>query len=253
MNSIGVKTGTTEKRRSLYMKRILLVDDDKDILNINSIHLQGEGHICLVAETAEQAYAIIELENPDLIILDILLPDGTGIDICKEIRNYTIAPIIFLTSLLGDAKKIEALQIGGDDYMTKPYKLAELSARVQANLRRIQMHQSTLYEFPPLKINIGTYRVFLHNKEVFLTQKEIQLLMILIRNRGTIVTKEYLLQQIWGNEPNSEANIKSLHVHVSSLRKKIIPGESSEIGIKTIRNIGYCFEYEGDGALAYDE
>lgn len=229
------------------MTRILLVDDDKDILNINSIYLKREGYECLLAETAEQAYAIIEIENPDLIVLDILLPDGTGIDICKKIRNYTIAPVIFLTSLLDDAKKIEALQFGGDDYMTKPYKLAELSARIQANIRRTKMHGSTMYEFPPLKINVGTYRVFLHHKEVFLTQKEIQLLMILIQHLGTTVTKENLLEQIWGDDPLSGKNINSLQVHVSSLRKKIIPDESSVIGIKTIRNVGYCFEYEGSG------
>lgn len=227
------------------MKRILLVDDDDDILNINSIYLEREGYECLVAATAEQAYAIVELENPDLIVLDILLTDGSGIDICKKIRHLTIAPIIFLTSLLGDSTKIEALQIGGDDYMTKPYKLAELSARIQANLRRVRMHEAQVYEFSPLKIDVSEYRVYLDGKVVFLTQKEMQLLIILVRNQGTTVRTDDLYQKVWGNFPVNESSIKTLHVHISTLRKKLLLDEVSPLCIKTVRNTGYCFQYEG--------
>lgn len=227
------------------MKRILLVDDDNDILNINSIYLQQEGYECLLAETAEQTYAIVELENPDLIVLDILLTDGSGIDICKKIRSLTIAPIIFLTSLLGDSTKIEALQIGGDDYMTKPYKLAELSARILANLRRVQMHETQIYEFFPLKINVSEFRVYIHDKEVFLTQKEMQLLTILVRRQGTTIRTDDLYQKVWGIYPVKESNIKTLHVHISKLRKKLLLDEVSPLSIKTIRNTGYCLQYEG--------
>lgn len=234
------------------MKRILLVDDDYDILNINSIYLRREGYECLLAETTEQAYAIVELENPDLIVLDILLTDGSGIEICKKIRNSTIAPIIFLTSLLGDAMKIEALKIGGDDYMTKPYKLAELSARIHANLRRVQMHQTKMYEFPPLKIEVTAYRVFLHDQEVFLTQKEMQLLLILVENKGATTRTNDLYHKVWGNHP-TESSIKTLHVHISTLRKKLLLDESSPLSIKTIRNMGYCFQYDGKGLGVVDE
>lgn len=224
--------------------RILLVDDDQDILNINSIYLEREGYECLLAETLQQAHAIVELENPDLIVLDIMLTDGSGIDFCRKIRDLTIAPIIFLTSLLEEAKKIEALKIGGDDYITKPYKLAELSARIYANLRRMQMYEKKTYEFPPLKIEIESYRVFLHEKEILLTQKEMQLLVILIRNQGTTVRAVDLYEQVWGQPAIDESSMKTLQVHISTLRKKIILDENSPINIKTIRMIGYCFQYE---------
>lgn len=224
--------------------KILLVDDDKDILRINSVFLQGVGYECVLAESAKQAYAMIEIENPDLIVLDILLPDGLGIDICEKIRQYTIAPVIFLTSLLDDENKVKALQIGGDDYMTKPYKLAELSARIHANLRRAKMHETKMYEFPPLQINTVNHQVFLAGNEVNLTQKEFQLLLILVENYGTTVTRNTLIKRLWGDENLLTYYINTLQVHVSSLRKKIIPSNSSVIGIKTIRNNGYCFEYD---------
>ena len=227
------------------MERILLVDDDDDILDINSIYLQREGYECLLATTVEQAYAMVELENPDLIVLDILLTDGSGIDFCKKIRHLTIAPIIFLTSLLDDRTRIEALQIGGDDYMTKPYKLAELSARIHAHLRRLRMHDVKRYEFPPLQIDVSAYRVFMYGNEVFLTQKEMQLLIILVSRQGTIVFTNDLYDRVWGNQPMNESNIKTLHVHISKLRKKLLQDEVSSFQIQTIRNTGYCFLYSG--------
>lgn len=228
------------------MKRILLVDDDDDILDINSIYLQREGYECLLATNVYQALTIVELENPDLIVLDILLTDGSGIEVCQKIRTLTIAPIIFLTSLLDDRTKIQALQIGGDDYMTKPYKLAELSARIYAHLRRVRMHDAVRYEFPPLEINVSAYRVFLYDQEVLLTQKEMQLLIILVSHQGTVVTTHDLYQRVWGNQPPlNETNIKKLHVHISTLRKKLLLDEVSSIQIQTIRNTGYCFQYSG--------
>lgn len=228
------------------MSRILLVDDDDDILDINSIYLQREGYDCLLATNVQQALSMVELENPDLIVLDILLTDGSGIEVCQEIRTLTIAPIIFLTSLLDDRTKIQALQIGGDDYMTKPYKLAELSARIHAHLRRVRMHEAIRYEFPPLEINVSSYRVFLHGEEVFLTQKEMQLLIVLVSHQGTVVATHDLYQRVWGNQPPlNETNIKKLHVHISTLRKKLLLDEVSSIQIQTIRNTGYCFQYTG--------
>lgn len=225
------------------VKRILLVDDDQDILNINSILLKREGFQCITATKAEQAYNLVELEKPDLIVLDILLTDGSGIDICHIIRHLTIAPIIFLTSLLDDRTKIEALEIGGDDYITKPYKLTELLVRIQANLRRVQMHEAIIYEFPPLKIDVSTYRVFLYDQEIYLTQKEMQVLIILVSHHGTTVRTEELHQKIWGDGPIRDSNVKALHVHISTLRKKLMLGEISEIYIQTVRHIGYCFQY----------
>lgn len=225
--------------------RILLVDDDDDILTINRIFLQREGYEILLAKTIEQTYAIIELENPDLIVLDILLAEGSGLTICKNIRNFTIAPIIFLTSLLDDQIKIEALQIGGDDFMTKPYKLTELSARIYANLRRVRMHETRIYELPPLKVNVAAHRVFLNEEEVLLTQKEAQLLITLMRQRGTTVSANDLYESVWGNAPVNESNIRTLQVHISTLRKKLDMGEDSPLNIKTIRHIGYCFQHEG--------
>lgn len=223
--------------------RILLVDDDRDILKINSAYLEREGYDCLLAETLEQAYGIVELENPDLIVLDILLEDGSGIDFCHSIRNITVAPIIFLTSLLEEATKIKALQIGGDDYITKPYKLAELSARIQANLRRARMHETTIYEFPPLKIDVGMNRVFIDNQEVLLTQKEMLLLIILVRNQGTTVRANDLIDQVWGDYPINESSMSTLQVHISTLRKKIKQDDFSLFSIKTIRKLGYSFHY----------
>lgn len=225
---------------------ILLVDDDEDILNINSVYLQREGYHCLKAATAEQAYAVIELENPDLIVLDILLGDGSGMEICRNIREFTVAPIIFLTSLLGDSMKVDALRIGGDDYMTKPYRLSELSARIHANLRRVWMHEKKVYHYPPLRIDVSAFRVYLNEQEAVLTQKETQLLIMLVKHAGTAVTSEDLLANVWGNLPKSDSNIRTLHVHISTLRKKLLMDDESPIAIKTVRNTGYCFKYEGE-------
>lgn len=197
---------------------ILIVEDDRDILTINANHLRDEGYTVIEADTIQKAYDAVVQNNPSLIILDIRMPNGSGIAFCKEIRAMTSVPIIFLTALDEEDDKINGLMSGGDDYMTKPYSLGELTARVYTHLRRVQLHDKKIYEYPPIKINAVAQRAYVNGQDAVLTPKEYQILLMLVKNIGRTISAEYLYETLWGDDPLDK--IKTIHVHISLIRKK---------------------------------
>ncbi len=223
-------------------KQILLVEDDEDILKINNIHLTKQGYDCLLAPSLEKAFEIILQKNPDLIVLDINLPDGSGIMFCKKIRDLTKAPIIFLSCYGTEEDKVKGLMAGGDDYITKPYGLSELAARIHTQLRRINLNDKKIFDYPPIKIDTNSQIAYLDGEDVFLTPKEFQIFLILVNNIGKTINTEDLYKKVWGYSP--EEGLNTIKVHISSIRKKLKLEYDNIAQIKTIRNVGYCFEYE---------
>ncbi|MCL1848804.1 MAG: response regulator transcription factor [Clostridiales bacterium] len=224
----------------MYRSRILLVEDDKDIQHINDIYLTRQGYEVVTAGTVADATEAVKQNHLSLIILDVHLPDGSGISLCEEIREKTTIPIIFLSCYGDERDKIRGLMAGGDDYMTKPYALTELAARIHAQLRRSQRYGSKTLEYPPVKIDREAQRVFVNDEDVIMTPKEFQILQVLMENAGVPMSAKDLYERLWGQSPVE--GVKTVHVHISAIRKKLQLDYDSGVAIKTIRNTGYCFE-----------
>ena len=224
--------------------RILLVEDDEDIQKINTIFLTQQGYETTIAGTVAQAGAAVKNGKFDLIVLDVQLPDGSGIDFCEKIRQNMSIPIIFLTCSGEEVDKVRGLMAGGDDYMSKPYGLSELAARIHALLRRVQLGNAQVLEFPSLRIDRLTQRVYVNGADVVVTPKEYQILMLLAENAGRTLAAEELYEKIWGMAPLD--GLKTVNVHISALRKKLRLDDESRIEIRTKRNEGFCFEAEYD-------
>lgn len=224
----------------MHKTRILLVEDDKDIQKINFVFLARQGYEIITANTVEAASEAVRQNNLSLIVLDVHLPDGSGISFCERIRQSTTVPIIFLTCYDDERDKVRGLMAGGDDYITKPYGLSELAARIHAQLRRANLSVARNLEYPPLKIDRISQRVYVNDVDVVLTPKEYQILMILVENAGRPISATDLYERLWGLAPIE--GIKTVQVHISSIRKKLCLERESRVSIKTIRNMGYCFE-----------
>ena len=175
-------------------------------------------------------------------MLDVNLPDGSGLSFCETLRGMTTIPVIFLTCDAQDEDKVKGLMAGGDDYMTKPYNLSELSARIHALLRRVSFSDAGSLDYPPLRIDTTAQRVYLHGSDALLSHKEYQMLLILAKNAGRPIDAAEIYEKLWGLEPENVA--KTVRVHISSIRKKLNMDESSNARIINIRNAGYCFEYK---------
>ena len=224
--------------------RILLVEDDEDIQKINTIFLTQQGYKTTAAGTVAEADAAVKNGKFDLIVLDVQLPDGSGIDFCEKIRQFMSIPIIFLTCSGEEVDKVRGLMAGGDDYMSKPYGLSELAARIHALLRRVQLGNTQILEFPSLQIDKVTQRVYVDGADVVITPKEYQILTLLAENEGRTLAAEELYEKIWGMAPLD--GLKTVNVHISALRKKLNLDDESRIEIRTIRNAGFCFEVDYD-------
>jgi len=225
-------------------ERILLVEDDLDILKINDIYLSRQGYEVITANTVAAAKEAVKHNELSLIVLDVQLPDGSGISFCEKIRKSTSVPIIFLTCYDSERDKVKGLMAGGDDYVTKPYGLTELAARIHAQLRRANINSGRTLEYPPLKIDRVAQRVYLDDVDIVLTQKEYQILMILVENAGRPMTAADIYERLWGVAPVD--GLKTVHVHISAIRRKLQHDKKPGVAIRTIRSIGYCFETEQD-------
>ncbi len=225
--------------------KILLVEDDADILRVNSIYLKRQNYTVFEATTVDSAYSLLTRENPDLIVLDVRLPDGSGVDLCAKIRQESSVPIIFLTCLGEETDKVEGLMAGGDDYMQKPYSLAELAARIHAMLRRADMNQGKVYRFHGLHVDSASQRVFLENREIPLTAKEYQLLLYMVKRAGQTVPAEEIYEKVWNTFP--EEGLKTLRVHISTLRSKLKMDYDTPVRFRAVRGSGYIFESDKDG------
>lgn len=205
--------------------RILMVDDNNELLTVNREFFEGKGYAVLEAINLEQARLCIENDNPDLILLDVMLPDGSGLDFCHEIREKTSAPIIFLSCRDENESVIKGLLRGGDDYVPKPCDLNVLNARVTAQFRRVGFVSAGKIELSPLSIDFLTGETMLDGKRISLTQKEIQLLGCFVLSVGRRLTCDELYKRAWG-ESNRAAS-RTIAVHVTNLRRKLALDENS--------------------------
>lgn len=226
---------------------ILVVDDDEDIREIITIYLKHEGYNVISATDGNQGLTYALSVNPDLIILDMMLPGLDGIEVCQELRKKLATPIIFLSCKSTPSDKSIGLIAGGDDYMSKPFDTIELLARVKAHLRRNRMLESlsnqnnpkNLICYPGLTIDIDSYSVNAYGEEVNLTHKEFQLLELLARNPNTVFSNEQLFKVLWTTD--SFGDYRTVMVHISNIRKKIEPDPKHPIIIQTIKGVGYKF------------
>lgn len=225
-------------------EKILVVDDEEHIVELISYNLMGAGYKVITAANGIDAINILSEEKPDLILLDLMIPGKDGLDVCKEVRgNKEIKniPIIMLTAKSEELDKVLGLELGADDYMTKPFSVRELLARVKALLRRsTQLEvQSEAVTFGDLSANFEKREIAIKGNIIDLTLKEFELLEILIKNKGKILTRENLLDKIWGYEYIGET--RTVDVHIRYLRKKIEEDDKNPKFIETIRGVGYRF------------
>ncbi len=238
----------TLRRMPMNPKKILVVDDEKNINDIIVSFLEKEGYKTFSALNGKEALKILEEENPDLILLDVLLPDINGVTLCVEIRNKrSKTPILFLSCKDQEMDKIIALSVGGDDYITKPFLPGELMARVKAHLRRFDAMNTDdsfeeIYTAPGLVVNGSTRDVYVDGELVSLTAKEFDLLHLLIRNPRRIYNTAQIFEYAW--KTNSiMGDEKTVMVYVSTLRKKIENNKESRKYIISVRGLGYKFNH----------
>lgn len=225
-------------------KDLLLIDDDFELSEITYDYLTDNGFTVEVVHTIKQAIRAIDNISFRLILLDINLPDGLGFDFCKQVRMESNIPIIFISARTRHTDRITGLDIGGDDYVPKPYSLEELHSRIKANLRRWygmeKKQDNTTYEANDLRVDFKGRKVFVKNFKRDMTVKEFDILEYLVKNKGKVITKEVLYNKIWGEESIGE--ISTISVHIRWLREKIEEDPSNPKYIKTIWGKGYIYE-----------
>jgi two-component system KDP operon response regulator KdpE len=217
--------------------RILIVDDEPQILRALQLKLNGAGYAVETAATAGEAVMKASLRPPEAIILDVLLPDGRGTDVCRELRGWSNVPILVLSAVGEEAEKIAALDAGADDYVTKPFSGDELLARLRAALRRNRVASGPVVEVGELAIDLEKRRVTMAGTEVALTPIEYDLLRLLAENEGKLMTHPAILREVWGPAYREESNY--LHVYVSQLRRKIEPEPARPRYILNQAGVGY--------------
>ena len=228
----------------MHKRRILVVDDDRGMLKLVSTTLQSNGFEILTASGCTEAIQLIQQELPDLIILDILLPVSDGFDVCSRVREWSQVPIIILSALDDEGTKVKCFELGADDYLTKPFGIRELRARIKAVLRRAESHgeMSPLPTFvsDDLEVDFVRRTVKVANCVVELTPTEYCLLKELVLNAGKVLTYDHLLQRVWGSDYRDEREY--LYVYMRRLRIKLEPKLRNGKRITTVPGIGYKYK-----------
>ena len=227
-------------------KHILIVEDEKDLSDTLEYNFKNAGYKVSMSLEGNKAISLATgKNNPDLVILDLMLPDISGLDVCKEIRSNPVSkntPILMLTAKGEEVDRILGFELGADDYLVKPFSLRELTLRVAALLKRnAPLESDENIELGDLNIDLAAHRVFVESNEVTLTAKEFDLLVHLARHNGRVQTRDYLLEQIWGY--SSDVTTRTVDTHIKRLRSKI--GSFGNL-IETVRSIGYRFNYNSD-------
>ncbi len=233
--------------------RILVADDEKEIKFLLKKYLEREGYKVDCVNNGKEALSAVRNHSYELIILDIMMPEIDGIEVCRMIRNQTTAPIFMVTAKDDEIDKVLGLSIGADDYITKPFSVKELVARVKAHLRKIcllndskqDMKEKDLIEFQNIQIDVKKFLVRKNNVYINLTAKEFELLKLFVNHPGQVFTKSQIFKQVWGDEYLSDDN--TVMVHIRRLRKKIEDKPDNPKLIQTIWGIGYKFT--GDGFI----
>ncbi|MCL2620811.1 MAG: response regulator transcription factor [Defluviitaleaceae bacterium] len=234
------------------MKRILIVEDDISIAEIQRDFLEIEGYNITIVTDGLEGYKTAKAEKFDLILLDLMLPNMNGIDICRGIRGEVDVPIIMVTAKGDETDKIRGLGLGADDYIAKPFSPTELVARVKANLAQYERLKSKMGDgvggdkranqlnAGSVSINLSTHRVHVHGEEVDLKNKEYELLVFMAQNPDMVFSKEHLYERIWGMD--SFGDLKTVAVHISRLREKIEKDPQNPAHIETVWGAGYRFK-----------
>jgi len=217
--------------------RVLVVDDEPQFLRALAMNLRGAGYDVETATTAAEALAAAGLRRADALILDLVLPDGSGTDVTRELRQWSDAPIIVVSAVGDEAEKIEALDAGADDYVTKPFAIGELLARLRAALRRTTSEAEPVVSFGDVRIDLEKQLVEVGGRPVHLTPHEFGILRLLAQNPGKLLTHRTILREVWGPSYGDESNY--LHVYVSQLRRKLEPDPSSPRHLVTEPGAGY--------------
>jgi two-component system, OmpR family, KDP operon response regulator KdpE len=220
-------------------QRVLVIDDEPQFLRALSTNLRGAGYDVDTATTAADALARAPLRPPDAVILDLLLPDGSGRDVTRELRSWSAAPIILVSAVGDDDEKIAALDAGADDYVTKPFAIGELLARLRAVLRRAGVNEQPVIEVGPILVDLEKSSVTVGGELVHLTPHEFKILRLLALNEGKLLTHRAILRDVWGPAYGDESNY--LHVYMSQLRRKLEPDPARPRFLLTEPGAGYRF------------
>jgi two-component system, OmpR family, response regulator RegX3 len=227
----------------LGRRTILLVEDEESITTPLVEALRREGFDTALSGTAGESLALAERVKPDLVLLDVMLPDGSGFEVCRELRARSRVPIIMLTARGEEADRVAGLELGADDYVVKPFSARELVARVRAVLRRAaeaaERRVEGATEIGAVRIDPGRRSVSFHGEQLELSRKEFDLLRLLMENAGSVVTRERLIDEVW--DTNWFGSTKTLDVHVSGLRKKLRDDSADPRYIHTVRGVGFRF------------
>lgn len=223
--------------------RLLLVEDEKGVANFVKQGLLEENYAVDHVLSGKEALALVATTQYDLILLDIMLPDANGIDLCRQIRqNGVKTPVMMLTALYSINDKVQALDSGADDYLTKPFSFDEFLARVRALLRRKSDSIAEL-KCRALRLDALAHKAFVADKEIFLSPKEFAILQYLLRNKGRVLSRTQILENVWGYDFNPTTNV--VDVHIKTLREKIGEAMPDDI-IRSVRGVGYTIDHEKD-------
>ncbi len=225
-------------------EKILIVDDEPILLKGLTFNLSQDNFEVDTAVNGKEAYEKIMRNDYDLVVLDLMLPEMDGLEVCQKVREKSMVPIIILTAKGDDSSKVLGLEYGADDYLTKPFNILELKARIRAILRRVQVkkknNNSNIIEEGDFTINTLGRKVILNDKDISLTAKEFDLLLLLVMNKDKIFSREELLALIWGYEYFGD--VRTVDVHIRRLREKIEPDSSHPEYILTKWGVGYYFK-----------
>jgi two-component system response regulator RegX3 len=254
----GAKSGPGKGRKSSARAaggdgpvKVLLAEDEESFVDALVIGLGNEGFRVTVARDGVEALKLFDEVEPDILLLDLMLPKMSGIDVCRTIRARSHVPIIMVTAKGTEIDTVVALEVGADDYVTKPYRLRELVARMRAVLRRApggpdasehvsaDLSSEGVWESPDIKVDFDQRRVFVRGEEVHLRRKEFELLRLLVENAGRVLTRDVLIDRVWGTDYIGDT--KTLDVHVKRLRSRIEADPSVPVLITTVRGVGYRF------------
>ena len=236
--------------------KVLIAEDEESFVDALVIGLGREGFNVSVARDGPEALALFDAIEPDLVLLDIMLPKMSGVDVCRAIRARSHVPIIMVTAKGTEIDTVVGLEVGADDYVTKPYRLRELVARMRAVLRRSPLaapgsppadesaERGGVLEVGGVRVDPDRHRVFVRGQEVHLRRKEFELLVLLVENAGRVLTRDTLIDRVWGTDYVGDT--KTLDVHIKRLRTHVEADPSSPAIITTVRGVGYRFEIPAD-------
>lgn len=227
------------------MTRILIVEDEQSFREGLQFMLSKEGFEVVLASDGTSGLAEFEKTAPDLVLLDWMLPEMPGIEVCKQIRTKSSVPIIMLTAKDSEVDKVVGLELGADDYVTKPFSTPELMARIRAVLRRgtsseSEVADTTILEIGPIRIDVDRHAISINGEQIQMPLKEFELLDYLMRNAGRVLTRGQLMDRVWGS--NYYGDGKTLDVHIKRIRSRIEPDPANPIYLTTVRGLGYRFE-----------